>query len=410
MTYNKILDYEQVLDKLNFLSASSRINAHTPIGFTSFGLPILHYSVGNGKNHIVLSGATHGCELISTSFILEVMEHINNNDIRFKFLNKNEHTLHFLPILNPEGYVISSSAVRAKVPRDMSDVDAQEIYKQYLECYKKDDADCHMRLGNTVKRHQQFFEDVDSSCIPDKYSNLRDCVKRICEIYDVPKGTLQTWSSNAYGVDLNQNMPFNYKINLIKDNIDLYSIMRYDNIRATRPGPIGCPMRGQEFSFEPETSSFSNFIFNLKHNKDINLCAYLNYHSTGEIIYQRPYDKFSEVNDTEIMNHMQLEKIYNRKISDAYGKIASYKVINSPASLNCFNDLLRLQIPGDILIELSKNSGNPIGTFAEPNYSNTIEKNMNAVSFVLEKLPGLYKIKQSYIQKLYSNKRESFSR
>jgi len=33
----------------------------------------------------------------------------------------------------------------------------------------------------------------------------------------------------------------------------------------------------------------------LKHNKNINLCAYFNYHSTGEVIYQRPYDKFNEI-------------------------------------------------------------------------------------------------------------------
>lgn len=399
MIFNCILDYEQVCNKLNLLSTYNIIKSHPPIGSSSFNLPIPHYSVGNGKNHIVLSGAMHGCELISTNFILQVMESIANGDNRFKFLKKNQHTLHFFPILNPEGYLISSSAVRAKIPRDMSNTDAQKIYNEYSEAYRSDDADCHMKLNTKIKKHQLYFEDVDFSCIPGKYCDLRNNIKKICEDYNIPNGTLQTWSSNGHGVDLNQNTKYNYKINLIKDNINLFSIMRYDNIRATRPGPIGCPIRGKKFTFEPEISAFSNFIFNLKHNKDINLCAYLNYHSTGEVIYQRPYDKFAEVDNSEIMKYMTIEKIYNRKISNAYSNISGYKVINTPSSLTCFNDLLRLQIPGNILIELSKSLGNPLGTFIEPNYSDTIEKNMNAVSFVLEKIPELYKIKNSFIKK-----------
>lgn len=398
--YNCILDYEQARNKLNWLSCFKSIRTHSPIGYSSFNLPIPHYSVGSGKNHIVLSGAIHGCELISTNFILQLMEKIANKDYKFKFIEKNLHTIHFLPILNPEGYLISSSAVRAKIPRNMLDTDAQVIYMKYLEEYKKDDADCHMMLSTKVKRHQQFFADVDFSCIPEKYCDLRNCVKRICQAYEIPKGTLQTWSSNAHGVDLNQNTIYNHKINLIKNNIDIFSIMRYDNITATRPGPIGCPMRGKNFTFEPEISAFRNFIFDLKHNKNINLCAYFNYHSTGEVIYQRPYDKFNEIKNPEIMNCMTLEKIYNKKIADAYASITNYKVIDTPSSLTCFNDLLRLQIPGNILIELSKQPGNPIAGFVEPDYSNTIEKNMNAVSFLLEKLPELYKIKNSFIKKV----------
>ena len=53
---NKILDYEQVIKKLKSLvNNSTLIKKEEPIGYTTYNLPILHYTVGTGKNHIVLS-------------------------------------------------------------------------------------------------------------------------------------------------------------------------------------------------------------------------------------------------------------------------------------------------------------------------------------------------------------------
>ena len=85
----------------------------------------------------------------------------------------------------------------------------------------------------------------------------------------IPEGTLAIGHSNGNGVDLNQNMPYNPKIQAIKEGKQLYSLFRYDNIETTKPGPIGCPMKGDEFQYEPENEALLKFLLDLKNDKNI---------------------------------------------------------------------------------------------------------------------------------------------
>ena len=398
---NRIMDYEQVLKILKGIEKNSnRVKQQKPIGKTTYGLPILHYTVGTGKNHIVLSAAQHGCEIITTDFLLNAMQQISCNNNMFKFLDKNEYTLHFLPLLNPEGYLITTSAIRKMIDKEMPEDEAQQIYQDYLKEYKKDNENSSLKLKTKYKNHQRYFGHIDQYTILNKrFSNIKNSLEKIYMNSDIPDGALVTWHSNGNGVDLNQNTPYNYKINAIKENKKVYSLYRYDNIEATKPGPIGCPMQGKEFEYEPENRALLDFLLGLKNNNDINLCAYFNYHSTGGILFYRPYSKFKEVAEPDVMSHLDLESIYNKKIAELYSRKSGYRLVDVESQLTCFNDLLRLQIPGDILIELSKTSGNPLGPYAHEEYDKIIEDNLRALAYTLPKLPEMNRIKQEFIHK-----------
>lgn len=383
---NNILDYEQVVEKLKTLSINPdfMIKTHKPIGYSTFGLPILHYSIGFGKKHIVISGATHGSEIITTDFVLKLMEKTSGYD----FIKENKYTIHFFPMLNPEGYLISTSAVRQLIPREMSDIDSQKIIKEYIEKYN---LDTNSSLGKHVKRYQKMFEDIDYRCIPDKYVELKNNIKELYNRFDIPKGTLQVWSSNGNGIDLNQNSPYNEKISLLDNDIDIFGPTRYSNIKYTCPGPIGCPSKISDFKFEPETNSFRDFMISLKHNREIDLCAYFNYHSAENTIYYELSKSHDIFNSTEKLFDIPLYTEYNRAIAELYSNITEYDLIGSSNNINCFNDLLRLEIPGDILIELAPNEGNPLSAYEDVVYSKTINDNLLAVYNVLLELPELFK-------------------
>ena len=408
---NRILDYNQVLQKLRKLERNSDvIKSAEHLGRTTLNLPILHYTVGSGKNHIVLSASQHGCEIITTDFLLALMDKISNKDKRFEFLNNGHYTLHFLPMLNPEGYIISTSAVRTVIKRNTSDFEAQSLYHEYLEAYRRDDLDCKLKLNTKEKYHQKFFGHIDPYLL--MQNNFKKAHKIIAKIYDnkeLSRGTLAVWHSNANGVDLNQNMPYNYKIQAIQEGKKLYSLFRYDNIETTRPGPIGCPMRGKEFQYEPENVALLNFLYDLKYNKNIELCAFMNYHSTGGLVYYRPYNNLQEVHPNHVLKNMDIEEVYNKKIAEIYSKNTDYRLMEGESGFNCFNDLLRLHIPGNILIELSKFTGNPIGPYVRENYKKVIEDNINATAITLEKIPELNRIKKEFI-KSKEKKREVLER
>ena len=59
------------------------------------------------------------------------MNYIAENEKEFLEILK-EYTLDFIPIVNPEGYIITTSAIRTQIPRDMSSSDIEKICSKYL--------------------------------------------------------------------------------------------------------------------------------------------------------------------------------------------------------------------------------------------------------------------------------------
>ena len=127
---NSILDYEQVNQILDSFSKDKKFIELNDLGNTEKDLLIRHFTVGNGKSDIVITGATHGSEIITTDFILKLMSDIKNNEKEWNNVLK-EFTIHLIPMLNPEGYLISSCAVRKLIPRDMEQEEAEKICKKY---------------------------------------------------------------------------------------------------------------------------------------------------------------------------------------------------------------------------------------------------------------------------------------
>ena len=79
MQENKILAYEQTINKLNNILSKGFIKKTDDIGTTEHGFKINQYLLGNGNKNIVITGATHGCEIITTDFILNLMDGISDN-------------------------------------------------------------------------------------------------------------------------------------------------------------------------------------------------------------------------------------------------------------------------------------------------------------------------------------------
>lgn len=246
-----------------------------------------------------------------------------------------------------------------------------------------------------------MFEGIDYTCIPEKYETIRNSIKCIFEKYpDLPKWCLHIWSSNGNGIDIQANSKYNPKISKIMEDETLYmNSLRHNNIDISHPGPINCPFDKEKgFKIEKETAAISNLLERL--NKEGKLFAYLNYHSTGGIIFQRPAIapkdlKISqdEMAKKEIINYMfaklYSDKTYKNTGIDEDGKdkkeTSKYIISTQNAPATSSNDIFRIMYPQDLLIELSGMGGNPIGPYGDvkENYTNAIKSNLDAVKYTL---------------------------
>lgn len=365
-----ILDYEQcekLLDSFN----NTLIKETTPIGFTNLeNLPIRHFTLGNGNKHIVVTASQHSNEIISTTFVIYLMKYLIKNNIYFEKL-----TIHFIPILNPEGYIINTSTIRNKISKDATQT---EIIKYCYEFYLKYKIDS-INPTQTIKLHQEMFSDTNHTSINKKFNILKDSVQEILSNH--PKGSIIDWASNGNGIDLNSN-----SINKQTINNECNKQPQYNNIRIDIPSPIGHPGKThiQSFKEEIEISSLKNLFKQI--NKNNQLIGYLNYHSIGGMIFQRPE---SNNNTFNIIYNYLLSKFYQEYTIKNNHK---YNIITELANkITSVNDSLRIQYPGNLLIELSPMMGNPIGVFGDiNNYTNTINSNINSFIYTMNNIQNIY--------------------
>ena len=114
------------------------------------------------------------------------MEEIAKEDGAFKEIDLSNYTFHIIPMLNPEGYIVATSAVRTLIPRNMSSEDAEKICKDYYMAYRTDDQEAMRRKKEglepdrtTIKHHQAMFQQADWTCIPEQFSELRQSIKMV---------------------------------------------------------------------------------------------------------------------------------------------------------------------------------------------------------------------------------------
>lgn len=324
------------------------------------------------------------------------MNNINNNPKRWDDILK-EFKLHLIPMLNPEGYLISSCAIRKLIPREMPQEEAEKIAKKYYIAYKSDDIHEHIE-----KEHIAMFRNIDYTCIPNKYKNIKNSLKEIFEKYpDLPKNCLHIWSANANGVDVQANSSYNPKISRILNDEDIYmETKRLNNLNISHPGPINCPFDKEKgFKVEKETMAIANLLDSLQNSEK--LFAYLNYHSTGGFIFQRPATIPERMNISkenivkkQIVNYM-LAKTYQDKTYKNAGfdengndrrENSKYNIYTRESSATSSNDIFRLKYSQNLLIELSAMGGNPIAPYGDikGNYTNVINSNLDAVKYTLD--------------------------
>lgn len=356
-----ILDYEtcqKIMDSYRGI-----ITEREPIGWTANEkLPIRHFTLGNGPKQVVVTGGQHANEIITVSFVLELINYLSKNNIVFEDL-----TIHFIPMLNPEGYVVISSAIKERLGKNSTDSEKIKFCFDYYKAYREDTRN----KESSIKQHQKLFEDINEKSIKE-YSILKDSVGEI--LIHHPKGSIIDWASNGNGIDLNANT----KINIKKEGT-LNKTIAYNNIRADIPSPIGHPGNNQSKNFtqEVEVISLQQLLDKLK-----NSCTmFLNYHSVGGLIYQRPEndDKFITSYNYILSKFYQENTIKNASKYDIV-KGQSGRAIS-------VNDQLRQKYPGNILVELSPMGGNPIGPFGDPNnIKNTIESNIYSFIYTMSNL------------------------
>ena len=324
------------------------------------------------------------------------MNNINNNQQNWNNILK-EFKLHLIPMLNPEGYLISSYAIRKMIPREMSQEEAEKIAKKYYIAYKSDDIHEHIE-----KEHIAMFRNIDYTCIPNKYENIKNSLKEIFEKYpDLPKNCLHIWSANANGIDVQANSSYNPKISRILNDEDIYmETKRHNNLNISHPGPINCPFDKEKgFKVEKETMAIANLLDSLQNSGK--LFAYLNYHSTGGLIFQRPATIPERMNISketivkkQIVNYM-LAKTYQDKTYKNAGfdengndrrENSKYNIYTRESSATSSNDIFRLKYSQNLLIELSAMGGNPIAPYGDikGNYTNVINSNLDAVKYTLD--------------------------
>ncbi len=355
-----IFDYDEcqrLMDSFN----NTLIREVVPIGYTcNEKLPIRHFVLGSGKKNIVVLGGQHSNEIITVTFVLSLMKYLIRNNVEFENL-----TLHFIPMLNPEGYLVEMSAIRSVLSRNATDDEVVKFSYDYYKKYRED-----FFSGNSpVKKHQLLFNDVDYNSIDAKYFVLRDKVFDILSLQ--PRGSIIDWASNGNGVDLNSNTkdkivsPFEFNRQTV-----------YNNIRIDIPSPIGHPGNSKDANFtsEIEVLSLQKLMEEIKDS----CFGLLNYHSIGGIIYQRPEcdNKFITIYNYLLSKYYQEYTVKNDGTYDI--------VMDSSGKAISVNDHLRVLYPGNILIELSPMSGNPIGPFGDvKNYNATIQSNISSFMYLM---------------------------
>lgn len=367
----KILDYEEMVHHLDQLDPKV-IRKMPPIGYTTHGYPLSHYIYGNGDAHVILTAGTHATELIGNCFLIHFMEQLSNGMID---LDPSKVTLHFLPILNPEGTIIVTSAIRTLIPRNTSEVTEQFLATTYYgNCKIDDTGDTSLCLD--------MFSRATWDVIDEKHAKLKAHLQWLDDRYHYPKGVMIAWSSNGNGVDLNSNVtPTKY----LKDTLEGKKVYGEGHRRLlclTEPGPYGCPTNGETFQLEEENRALLHFY---------DACI-RSHHVVGSLIYHACGGQVIYLDDIGVSpwkDQLEPREIdYNQMLAKVYADETKYQV-KSNTSYTTIDARIKTMLSGTLLVELTPMRGTPLGQFVNSElglYDETIEKNTRAVTETVKKM------------------------
>ena len=365
---SKILDYEEMLELLNSLDKNIIVE-HKPIGYTDFGTPIPYYTYGNGDKHIVVTAGTHSVELITNIFVINLMKKLACKEIS---IDKDKYTIHFIPIYNPDGTIICTSAIRKLLNKDIPNAGLMEqlLCVQYYLNSRTDD---YYAVNNDDKGNKlvnEMFKFVTPDDISDKYSKLRESVAKIIKDNNLPRGIMINWSSNGNGVDLNSNIDCGEYFERFKKEESEYPKLRYNQVNMFKVGPIGCPSITKEFREEPENTAFLKFLSDLKEKH--NVIGSFIYHACGGTVH---YLDFMKEKNYWVSDYGIRDIIYNRSVASNYAEKSNYKLYK-PTTYTTFCSRIRSLVPGSLVVELSKLRSNPLSQFIDIDISNLVGKDL----------------------------------
>lgn len=351
-----ILSYNDICNLLNEFCNNTkydnRLKKEITTSYTTFKYPLNSYCAGNGKKHVIILSNTHGCEIVTSLFVLEfILTLILNDDIYYYF--SKDYTFHFIPLLNPEGFIISSSQVYYNL-KNLDNTSLEEISKIYLNAYNFDDKIASQNL----KREKLYKSVLRTSCNLIDNTNMRCSVNNILKNCNLDSKILPVWSANGVGVDPNSNSIHRFcEMQTLRKKWG-YSRLRYNDIPVTKPSPMSYPGKKALDICCPENIFLYKYITNLYFNLpkcNEKLIAIFSYHSTGGEIYGYPDKCFSKKENILLHN----------KAIDIYSKETGYTPIDEELKYGVM-DFYRAYLNNTVslTIELSKLNGNPIGPFA----------------------------------------------
>lgn len=371
-----ILSYNDICNLLNELCTNKnykkRLRKELITFYTTFKYQINSYTLGNGKKHVVIFSNTHGCEIITSLFSLEFILTLILDDKLYNYFSK-EYTFHFICILNPEGFIISSSQVYYNL-KDLNNNEIEEFSKLYLEAYNLDDK---IAMKN-FKQEKLYKSVLKTSCDLINNNKMKQSINNILKNCNLNSTILPVWSANSMGIDPNSNSihKFYEIVNLRK--IWCYSKLRYNDIPVTIPSPMSYPGKKVFDKCCPENIFLYKYLTGLYFNLpiyDSKLIAVFSFHSTGGEIYGYP--------DKNITSSKNIS--LHKKAVNIYSNITGYTPINEDLKYGVM-DFYRsyLENTVSLTIELSKLNGNPIGPLANiDNLFNEFIKNKKAIFDVI---------------------------
>lgn len=316
-----------------------------------------------------------GCEIITVYFILEfIISLLKDNELYEKY--SNNYTFHFIPILNPEGYIISTSNV-LKNTSNLSKKELEKLATEYLLAYEQDDY-LSMQGKCLDKKYKKI---LTSSILNIENRFLRKSVKNILKRCNLNEDVLPIWSANGKGIDINSNSIHRFKEIKSLRKAQKYGPLRYNDIKTTIPSPLSFPGNATFEKRVPENLGLYKYIkeiYNLKDDTDESLLAIFSYHSTGGEIYGFCDKEFADKSNIQV----QLTGM------NEYSKCTNYSLINESLKYGVM-DYYRVALSNvcSLTIELSKKNGNPIGFLSNiESFLNEINDNKNALLNTIDKI------------------------
>ncbi len=375
-----VLSYNKVQNLICYLenNYSEKFKFDKVVCNTSFNCQVNSYKIGTGRKHIIIFGGTHGCEIITVYFVLEfILSLLNNQELYNEYSKK--YTFHFIPILNPEGYIISTSNVLANISK-LTTEELEKFATNYLQCYEQDD---YLALQGKVldKRYKKAIKSsIDN--IPN--TNIQKSVKNILKSCKLDESVLPIWSANGLGLDLNSNSIHKFKEMKKLRKLQKVGKLRYNDIPVTKPSPLSYPGNRTFDKRVPENVGLYKYIktiYSLKDISDEKLTSIFSYHSTGGEIYGFCDLAYANKKQIEIQSAGMLE----------YEKYTGYKPINEKLKYGVM-DFYRVALDNvcSLTIELSKVNANPIGYLSNiDNFTKEIIVNKNALIKTIDKVSNI---------------------